>query len=121
MKSIAIHTPPDAGTSRRNPELTFCILLLCAALIAFSVPLFCVPRVSEMFALVRKDNPTTLTVTEGTDLATLAEQLRKAGAIRYPGTFRLYAAWKQAADPTPGNHTLTGGESYRTLLRKLTG
>ena len=102
-------------------EAIFCILLICAAVLAFSVPLFCVPRVSEMFALVRGDDPVTLTVAEGTDLAALAGQLREVGAIRYPGTFRLYAAWKKAADPTPGVYTLTGGESYRTLLRKLTG
>jgi cell division protein YceG involved in septum cleavage len=94
--------------------------LLAAAVLALTFSLFTVPRVSEAYALVRADRPTILTVEEGDDLNALSERLAACGAIRYPGTFRLYARHQNTTIPIPGRYELTGSESYRTLLRRIT-
>lgn len=75
---------------------------------------------NDVFAFVKSDDEIEITIGENATTADLADALKEAGVIRYPGIFKLYASLRHDSKPyVAGTYTVTPSMNYDTLRKEF--
>ena len=75
---------------------------------------------AEVLAFGREDHKITITITESDDLDSITDKLERAGLIRYPDLFKLYAALTDAEEEIiPGTFELNTLYDYMALVNNM--
>lgn len=73
---------------------------------------------NDVFAFVKSEDDVEITIGENATTADLADALKDAGVIRYPGIFKLYASLRHDSKPyVAGTYTVKPSMNY-DMLRK---
>jgi UPF0755 protein len=75
---------------------------------------------NDVFAFVKPDNETEVTIPEYATINDIAKILSKNGIIRYPSVFKLYAKLRHdSGEYVAGGYTVTPSMNYDLLLSEL--
>lgn len=75
---------------------------------------------ADVLAFGREDQKITITIDDTDNIETIAEKLQKAGLIRYPKLFKLYADLSHAEeDIDPGTYELNTLYDYHALVNSM--
>lgn len=93
------------------------IYITCILIVSGTLGFFGISVGNDVFAFVKDDFETKITVSDATTLSEIADMLREKGVIKYPKMFKLYTGlrhkeWKCNA----GEYTVSPTMNYDTLL-----
>ena len=75
---------------------------------------------NDVFAFVKSEDDVEITIGENATTADIAEALKDAGVIRYPGIFKLYASLRHDTKPyVAGTYTVKPSMNYDTLRKEF--
>lgn len=77
---------------------------------------------NDIFAFVKSDEQTSITIEEGTDLSALAKQLKELGVISHKNTFKMYIKYrgKDSDSYTAGTYTVSPSMNYDQIISAIT-
>ena len=95
------------------------LLVLLVLLLVLAGGAFLLAR-REIYGSAQQGESVTVTIQQGSGVASIAKELQKAGVIRFPQLFRWYVGHEGAAAKLQyGEFELTGGMSYDALIEAL--
>ena len=75
---------------------------------------------ADVLAFGREESLHSVTITASDNMETIANKLKTAGLIRYPGLFKLYAdITVEEGEITPGTYTLSTLYDYHALVKSM--
>ena len=98
--------------------VSYILLILGVSLILST---FAILVSNDVLALVKEDNPVTLTLTEDTASGQVASRLKQEGVIQYPWVFRLLTSLKKVDSFDAGTYELNSDMDYGQLISALRG
>lgn len=98
--------------------VSYILLILGVSLILST---FAILVSNDVLALVKEDNPVTLTLTEDTASGRVASRLKQEGVIQYPWVFRLLTSLKKVDSFDAGTYELNSDMDYGQLISALRG
>ena len=111
---------PAANRKRKKKSgcLPVLVTMLALVLMVGAAALFAVK--GEIDGKGETGQTVTVTVEQGSGVATIANRLKSAGLIKYPRIFRFYVDQKGAAGKMQyGEFVIPAGASYDTIIEKL--
>lgn len=99
------------------PVLCYCMLIIGISVVLSAIAVF---TVNDVFALVKADVTTSVTITEEDDIDTISVRLAREGIIKYPRLFKLYAVLTEnTEDIAPGEYEISSSMDYRSILNEI--
>jgi len=114
-----------AQRGKSSPTIFSGILKMVIYIVAvFAVSIFLGVNIinigNDVFALVKPDTVVNVQIPENADIKTVAQILAKAGVIKYPSIFELYAQFRKKTDDIlPGPQTVSASQNYDELLAQI--
>jgi len=109
----------DYGGSTLIPSLVKAVVYIMSILVVSGViSYFAITVGNDVFAFVKEGDPIQLTVTPGTDSASLGELLHDHGIIKYPKIFDFYIGLRYGnkLEFEPGDYTVSPTLGYDALV-----
>ena len=100
-----------------------CLIVLAYSLVILTASVLLAAGIllsaSDIFGILKPDNPIDVTIPAGADTAKIASILRKDGVIRYDYVFRLYVKLRKESGFQVGTYTLNSDMGYDAILSEL--
>lgn len=108
---------PNTPTRKTmNPALYFLIILLISVACSFIL----ITAANDVFAFVKPDEETTITVPADTTVSDLSKTLKKDGIIRHKGLFKLFLKVSHKdTNVLAGDYLLNSNMDYSAIIRSL--
>ena len=124
-KSGRIKYPPRPWENKfaAMNSITRAIVYIAAVLVSSIIlSVIVITNCNDIFAFVKSDEQISITIEEGTDLPTLAKQLKKLGVISHKNTFKMYIKYrgKDSDSYTPGTYTVSPSMNYDQIISAIT-
>lgn len=118
---VEMEAPNKPRKKRRRGSGCLPVLLVLVLLAALAAGAVIWGIKSEIRGSAEPGQTVTVTIAQGSGPATIANQLKQAGVIRYPHVFRWYVGRQGAAGSLQyGEFQLAAGASYDTIIETLT-
>ena len=105
------------GVSRFMEAL---VLVAGAVACAICLSIFALQSASDMLGINKPDKKVEFVVAENATVGEVAEQLKEAGIITQPLTFKLYAGLKDKKEYVPGTYELNTKMAYDQIMTMMT-
>lgn len=105
------------GVSRFMEAL---VLVAGAVACAIFLSIFALQSASDMLGINKPDKKVEFVVAENATVGEVAEQLKEAGIITQPLTFKLYAGLKDKKEYVPGTYELNTKMAYDQIMTMMT-
>ena len=118
---VEMEAPKQPRKKRRRGSGCLPVLLILVLLAALAAGAVIWGIKSEIRGKAEPGQTVTVTIAQGSGPATIANQLKQAGVIRYPHVFRWYVGRQGAAGSLQyGEFQLAAGASYDAIIETLT-
>ena len=115
-------TPAPEGKKKPGRGRS-CLVVLAYSLVILTVSVLLAAGIllsaSDIFGILKPDNPIDVTIPAGADTARIASILRKDGVIRYDYVFRLYVKLHKESGFQVGTYTLNSDMGYDAIISEL--
>lgn len=112
--------PQRRRKKKRNGCLSAFLYLFMIFILALICSAVAICAANDVFAFVKDDVPTILTVSSDTTVMDISKQLDKEGVINYSSLFKLFVKiTKKDTNVLAGDYLLNPSMDYNAIIRKL--